>query len=132
MGKFQLAMRAGQAAFIADEPESMGGLGSGPSPYDLLCAALAACSTMTLRLYANSKNWPVDRIRTAVVHRKEPGAVPPDVFTRRIVIEGAIDETQRTTLAGIADRCPVHRTLEHGSRFDEVNMRVTGRNGETS
>ncbi len=53
MGKFQLAMRAGQAAFIADEPESVGGLGSGPSPYDLLYAGLAACTTMTLRQYVS-------------------------------------------------------------------------------
>ncbi|MGI4876942.1 MAG: bifunctional alpha/beta hydrolase/OsmC family protein [Janthinobacterium lividum] len=124
MGKFQLAMRAGQAAFIADEPVSVGGLGSGPSPYDLLCAGLAACTTMTLRLYATSKGWPVERIRTAVAHRKEVDAVPPDVFTRRITIEGAIDDDQRAKLGGAADRCPAHRTLEQGSRFDDVDVRI--------
>ncbi len=124
MGKFQMAMRAGQAAFIADEPVSVGGLGSGPSPYDLLCAGLAACTTMTLRLYATSEGWPVERIRTAVAHRKEPDAVPPDVFTRRITIEGAIDDDQRAKLGGAADRCPAHRTLEQGSRFDDVDVQI--------
>ena len=130
MGKFQLAMRAGQAAFIADEPVSVGGLGSGPSPYDLLCAGLAACTTMTLRQYATAKGWPVERIRTAVAHRKEAGASPPDVFTRRITVEGAVDEEQRTKLAGAADRCPVHRTLEQGSRFDSVEVRITTKSGD--
>ena len=118
LGKFQLAMRAGKAAFIADEPESAGGLGSGPTPFNLLSAALAACTTMTLRLYADRKGWPVERIRTGVTHRKDKGAEKPDVFSRRVEIEGAIDEAQHVELLGVADRCPVHRTLESGSRFE--------------
>lgn len=118
LGKFQLAMRAGKAAFIADEPESVGGLGSGPTPFNLLSAALAACTTMTLRLYATRKSWPVTRIRTGVRHHKEAGAALPDVFSRRIEIEGALDDAQRAELARIADRCPVHRTLEAGARFE--------------
>lgn len=118
LGKFQLAMRAGKAAFIADEPESVGGLGSGPTPFNLLSAALAACTTMTLRLYATRKGWPVTRISTGVRHHKETGATLPDVFSRRIEIEGALDDAQRAELARIADRCPVHRTLETGARFE--------------
>ena len=118
LGKFQLAMRAGKAAFIADEPESAGGLGSGPTPFNLLSAALAACTTMTLRLYADRKGWPVERIRTGVTHRKDKGAEKPDVFSRRVEIEGTIDEAQHAELLGVADRCPVHRTLETGSRFE--------------
>ncbi len=66
-------MRAGKASFIVDEPEKLGGLGSGPTPFNLLSAALAACTTMTLRLYAARKGWPVERIRTGVRHRKEQG-----------------------------------------------------------
>src|SRR3546814_19616674 len=77
-------MRAGKATFIADEPESVGGLGSGPTPFNLLSAALAACTTMTLRLYAARKNWPVTRIRTGVRHHKERGARLPDVLSRQI------------------------------------------------
>ncbi len=118
LGKFQLAMRAGKADFIADEPESLGGLGSGPTPFNLLSAALAACTTMTLRLYASRKGWPVERIRTGVAHRKQAAADQPDLFSRSVEIEGPIDEAQRAELIGVADRCPVHRTLETGSRFD--------------
>ena len=118
LGKFQLAMRAGKASFIVDEPESLGGLGSGPTPFNLLSAALAACTTMTLRLYASRKGWPVERIRTGVAHRKEAGADKPDVFSRSVEIEGALDSAQHAELIGVADRCPVHRTLETGSRFD--------------
>lgn len=118
LGKFQLAMRAGKAAFIADEPESAGGLGSGPTPFNLLSAALAACTTMTLRLYADRKGWPVDRIRTGVTHRKEKGEDKPDIFSRRVEIEGTLDDAQHAELISVADRCPVHRTLETGSRFE--------------
>ena len=117
-GKFQVAIRAGRARFLADEPESVGGLGSGPSPYDLLSSALAACTTMTLRLYADGKGWPVRRIRTAVGHRREPGQQPTDIFSRRIAIEGPVDADQRARLLAMADRCPLHRTLEQGARFD--------------
>lgn len=122
LGKFQLAMRAGKAAFIADEPESAGGLGSGPTPYNLLSAGLAACTTMTLRLFADRKGWPVDRIRTGVTHRKERDQERPDIFSRRIEIEGDLDEAQHAELLAVADRCPVHRTLETGSRFEPIRV----------
>ncbi|RYD42568.1 MAG: OsmC family protein [Sphingomonadales bacterium] len=118
LGKFQLSMRAGKAAFIADEPESAGGLGSGPTPFNLLSAALAACTTMTLRLYADRKGWPVERIRTGVTHRKDKAFEKPDIFSRRVEIDGAVDEAQHAELLAVADRCPVHRTLETGSRFE--------------
>jgi len=118
LGKFQLAMRAGKAAFIADEPESAGGLGSGPTPFNLLSSALAACTTMTLRLYADRKGWAVDRIRTGVTHRKEKDQEKPDVFSRQVEIEGDLDDAQHAELISVADRCPVHRTLETGSRFE--------------
>lgn len=119
-GKFQLTLRAGGVAFLADEPVSVGGLGSGPSPYDLLSSALAACTTMTLRLYADSKGWPVTRIRTSVGHHRDKGQVPADRFTRRIAIDGNVDADQRARMLEIADNCPVHRTLEGGARFDTV------------
>ncbi|WP_336962995.1 bifunctional alpha/beta hydrolase/OsmC family protein [Sphingobium aquiterrae] len=117
-GKFQVAISAGGVRFLADEPESVGGLGSGPSPYDLLSAALATCTTMTLRLYADGKGLPVTRIRTAVGHRREAGADMPDLFSRRIAIEGPVNDDQRARMLEIADRCPVHRSLERGARFD--------------
>ena len=121
LGRFQLAMRAGQANFIADEPESVGGLGSGPTPFNLLSAALAACTTMTLRLHADAHGLPVDRIRTSVSHRKDGDPAHPDVFSRHIVIDGEIDEAQRGAMLASADRCPVHRTLERGSLFEAAS-----------
>jgi putative redox protein len=116
-GKFQVAISSGDHVFLADEPESVGGLGSGPSPFDLLSAALAACTTMTLRLYADGKKLPVTRIRTAVGHEKQVGDPLPDLFNIRVAIEGALDADQRARMMEIAGRCPVHRTLERGSRF---------------
>jgi len=120
-GRFQVAIRAGGLRFLADEPEAVGGLGSGPTPYDLLSAALAACTTMTLRLYAERKQWPVERIRTAVGHMKQPGAELADLFTRRIALDGPLDPEQRARLLEMADRCPVHRTLEAGARFETAS-----------
>lgn len=117
-GKFQVSIHAGGIRLLADEPESVGGLGSGPTPYDLLSAALAACTTMTLRLYADQKQWPVTRIATAVGHAKRPGATPADHFSRSLTIDGDLDDTQRARLFGIADRCPVHRTLERGAAIE--------------
>ncbi|SEU16960.1 bifunctional alpha/beta hydrolase/OsmC family protein [Variovorax sp. OV084] len=120
LGKFQLALRSGGSRWLADEPATVGGLGSGPTPYNLLSSALAACTTMTLRHYADSKGWPVTRIRTAVSHRKDKAASPPDVFSRRVSMDGAITEAQRAQLLDMAQRCPVHRTLEGGARFEPV------------
>ncbi|HVJ53023.1 MAG TPA: alpha/beta fold hydrolase [Aliidongia sp.] len=117
-GRFQTAIRAGGIRLLADEPQSAGGLGSGPTPYDLVSAGLAACTTMTLRMYAERKGWPVERIQTAVGHMKQPDATPADLFTRMIDIEGTLDETQRARMLEIANHCPVHRTLERGARVE--------------
>lgn len=114
-GRFQLAVSAGGAEFLADEPVLAGGLGSGPSPYQLLASALAACTTMTLLLYIERKGWDVKVRCTAVGHRREEGCNPPDIFTRRIEFEGEVEPAQRRRLLEIADRCPVHRTLTKGA-----------------
>lgn len=117
-GRFQLAIHAGGIRFLADEPVSAGGLGSGPTPYDLVSAGLAACTTMTLRMYAEHKGLPAGRIRTAVGHMRQPDADIPDLFTRTIAIEGPLDDAQRQRLLEIAERCPVDRTLVNGSRVE--------------
>ncbi|MDM0066719.1 bifunctional alpha/beta hydrolase/OsmC family protein [Variovorax sp. J31P207] len=119
-GKFQLALRSGGSRWLADEPTAAGGLGSGPTPYNMLSSALAACTTMTLRHYADSKGWAVTRILTAVSHRKDGSTSPTDVFSSRVSIDGAITQEQRGQLLGVAQRCPVHRTLESGVRFEPV------------
>jgi putative redox protein len=114
LGKYQVEARMGDAAILIDEPLAAGGLGTGPNPYDLLSAALGACTTMTIRLYANRKGWPLARVRTAVTHSRA-GLQAPDRFALNIALEGELDAAQRARLMEIAERCPVHLTLTRGS-----------------
>jgi uncharacterized OsmC-like protein/alpha-beta hydrolase superfamily lysophospholipase len=116
-GKFQLLIRTGKHQLFADEPDSFGGLDSGPSPFQLLGSALAACMTMTVRLYADRKEWAVKRIRTAVGHSREMDQTPRDRFDVRLAFEGDLDDEQRARLVEIAGKCPVHRALTEGARF---------------
>ena len=114
-GKFQMQVSAHGTHFFADEPADVGGLGSGPSPYELVSAGLGACTAMTMRLYADRKGWPLQHMRVAVRHDKIAGATPPDQFTRRIAFDG-MDAEQTAKLFEIAEKCPVHKTLEAGSK----------------
>ena len=114
LGKYQVEARVGTAAFLIDEPVSAGGLGSGPNPYDLLGAALGACTTMTIRLYAGHKGWPLKRVETAVRHSRA-GLNAKDRFELDIAVEGDLDAARRTRILEIAERCPVHLTLARGS-----------------
>lgn len=116
-GKFQLQIQTGKHQLIADEPVSFGGMDSGPSPFQLLGSALASCMTMTVRLYADQKGWPVKRIRTNVGHTRELDQTPRDRFDVRIKFEGDLDDEQRARMLEIAGKCPVHRTLTEGARF---------------
>jgi uncharacterized OsmC-like protein/pimeloyl-ACP methyl ester carboxylesterase len=114
-GLLQLEIRSGKHRLIADEPASVGGLGSGLSPYELISAGLAACTAMTMRLYAERKGIPLARAHVVVEHEKQPGGTPPDRFNRTITLDGPLDEEQRQKLLSIADRCPVDLTLVRGS-----------------
>jgi len=116
-GKFQLQIRAGKHVMFADEPDSFGGLDSGPSPFQLLASALAACMTMTVRLYVERKQWAVTRIRTAVGHTRELDQAPRDRFDVRLAFDGDLDEEQRAKMVEIAGKCPVHKALTEGARF---------------
>ncbi|HZK08122.1 MAG TPA: bifunctional alpha/beta hydrolase/OsmC family protein [Bacteroidales bacterium] len=119
--KFTTRLRSGQHRFLADEPQSVGGSDSGPSPYDLLAASLASCTAMTLRMYADHKKWKLTEVDVMVDHAKthaddgmpnEDGATGKiDKFTRHLALSGDLDEKQRSRLLEIANRCPVHRTL---------------------
>ncbi|MGH7017425.1 MAG: OsmC family protein [Caulobacteraceae bacterium] len=113
-----LQMSVRGVAFPVDEPVDAGGGATGPAPHDLLAAGLAACTALTLRLYADRKAWPLERVHVAVDHRREEGIQPADLFRRRIELEGPLDEAQRARLVEIAQRCPVHRTLTASSRIE--------------
>lgn len=113
-GKYQVEITAAGTRFLSDEPLSVGGLGSGPTPYDLLASALGACTAMTVRLYATRKAWPLESVTVRVLHRRE-GLESKDRFAREIVLAGELSAEQRRRLLEIANRCPVHETLEKGS-----------------
>jgi putative redox protein len=115
LGKYQVEARMGDTAILIDEPVVAGGLGSGPNPYDLLSAALGACTTMTIRLYASRKAWPLEQVRTAVTHTRA-SLQAPDQFALNIALEGKLDATQRARLVEIAEHCPVHLTLARSSQ----------------
>jgi putative redox protein len=118
-GTYQVEVRAGGVSFLADEPTAAGGLGSGPTPYDLIAAALGACTTMTVRLYATRKAWPLKSVTVRVLHRRD-GLEAKDRFAREIVLEGRLTSDQRRRLLEIANRCPVHQSLEHGAEIITV------------
>jgi len=115
-GNFQVEVLAGGVRFLADEPVEVGGLGSGPTPYDLLCAALGACTAMTVRMYARRKEWPLRRVRVCVGHARTKEEDPPDGFLREVALEGDLTDEQRWRLIEIAERCPVHASLRQGAR----------------
>ena len=128
LGKYQVEARVGTAAFLIDEPVSAGGLGSGPNPYDLLGAALGACTTMTIRLYAGHKGWPLKRVETAVRHSRA-GLNAKDRFELDIALEGELSAEQRARILEVAGRCPVHLTLERGSEVEARLMDAGETNG---
>jgi putative redox protein len=117
---FATYVTAGGHALRADEPVAAGGTDSGPGPYDLLLAALGTCTGMTLRLYADRKGWPLERVEVKLHHDRihaadcadcETRAGLVDRIEREITLHGALDSEQRARLLEIADKCPVHRTL---------------------
>jgi putative redox protein len=118
--KFQQTIAAGPHHLLADEPVAAGGEDTGPAPYDFLLAALGACTSMTMRLYADRKALPLDRVTVTLRHNKihaqdcaecETKVGMLDQIDRIIAIEGDLDAEQRKRLMEIADKCPVHRTL---------------------
>lgn len=124
--KFTTLIKAGEHLITADEPESVGGSDFGASPYELVAAGLAACTAMTLRLYATRKKWDLREVYVHISHEKSHAedclnCIEPtskiDKFTRELEFVGDLTQEQRERLLEIADRCPVHRTLENMSHI---------------
>jgi uncharacterized OsmC-like protein/esterase/lipase len=129
IGGFRSDVQLPGHTLVADEPESLGGTGLGPTPYDLLAAALATCTSMTLRMYAERKELPLEAATVRVGHDKvhakdcadcESKTGKIDEFRRTIELEGDLPDDVRERMLEIADMCPVHRTL-HGE------VRITSR-----
>jgi len=127
MGGFRTELRVAGHRMIADEPPSVGGSGAGPTPYDLLGAALAACTGMTLQMYLAHKKWPATEIDVTVRHDRvhaedcadcETTSGKIDRFRRTLRVSGALDAAQRARLVEIAAKCPVHRTLNAEVRIE--------------
>jgi uncharacterized OsmC-like protein/fermentation-respiration switch protein FrsA (DUF1100 family) len=132
---FTAKVLAGDHRLLADEPASVGGLDLGPSPYDFLSIGLAACTAMTIRMYTDRKQWPIDEVNVHVSYGKhshgedsehtgEAGAML-DTFFRKIEIIGEVDEAQRKRILQIADKCPVHKTLEASSVIKTEELTAT-------
>lgn len=126
-GVFAQAVRAGRHVLSADEPFAAGGTDIGPGPYEYLLAALGACTSMTLRMYARHKGWGVGRITVDLAHDRvyaedcaecEKNDAKLDRIKRVIRFEGDLDDDKRRRLLEIADRCPVHRTLTSKIRIE--------------
>lgn len=127
---FVVSMMAAGQTFVADEPLEQGGNGYGPSPYDYLSLALVSCTVMTLNMYARHKEWPLESVRVEVRHGKihardcesckdKEKSRKVDRFDRVLHLTGDLDDDQRQRLLEIANRCPVHRTLN-----EEVDIRT--------
>jgi putative redox protein len=119
-GRFMQRVVVGRHELTADEPKSVGGNDSGPGPYDYLLAGLGACTSMTIRMYADRKEWPLEGVSVRLRHKKihaedcaecETREGRVDWIDRDITLEGPLDGDQKARLLEIADKCPVHRTL---------------------
>jgi uncharacterized OsmC-like protein len=126
--QFQQEIVVGPHHLLADEPVSAGGQDSGPGPYDLLLASLGACTSMTIRLYAEQKRIPLHRVEVRLRHFRvyatdcaecETKAGLIDHIDREITLDGDLSAEQRIRLMEIANKCPVHRTLT-----SEINIRT--------
>ena len=124
---FSQSIEAGKHELKSDEPLGVGGTDTGPSPYELLLAALGSCTSMTVALYARRKQWPIEGVVVRLKHSRlhapdcsdcETKETMLDKIEREIVLMGSLTEDQRTRLLEIANKCPVHRTLTSEIKID--------------
>jgi putative redox protein len=114
-GKFGQTVRIGPHALVADEPTADGGDDRGPAPHEWLLAGLASCTSMTVKMYADRKGWPLEKVEVTVEGAQRDEAF---LFQRRVKVEGPLSDEQRARLVEIAERCPVHKTLTGAIRIE--------------
>ncbi|MBL8399159.1 MAG: OsmC family protein [Candidatus Accumulibacter sp.] len=119
-GRYQQTVRIGKHHLLADEPESLGGDDAGPAPTDFLLAALGACTSITLRMYAERKQMPLTGVQVALtldkIEKADGGKI--DHIRRKISLDGELTSAQRASLLTIANKCPVHRLLQSDIQID--------------
>lgn len=120
LGRYQQSVRIGRHSLLADEPVAVGGEDAGPAPYDYLLAALGACTSMTLRMYAEIKKLPLTAINVELTHEKIEieGQGKVDRIERTIILDGDLSPEQRARMLEIANKCPMYRTLRSEIRID--------------
>jgi len=120
LGRYQQSVRIGRHSLLADEPVAVGGEDAGPAPYDYLLAALGACTSMTLRMYAEIKKLPLNAINVELTHEKVEveGQGKVDRIERTITLDGDLSPEQRARMLEIANKCPMYRTLRAEIRID--------------
>jgi putative redox protein len=125
----QQSVEIGEHRLIADEPLDAGGTDLGPNPYELLLAALGACTSMTVRLYAQRRGWPLESVEVVLHHERihaedcancETREGFLDKITTEIAFHGPLDAAQRQRLLEISEKCPVHRTLQREVHIEQV------------
>lgn len=118
-GRYQQEIRAGKHQYLADEPVDMGGADAGPAPFDFIMSGLGACTSMTLRMYAERKELPLRQVTVELSHHKvEIDGVKRDCIQRSITLDGDLTTEQRQRLLEIANKCPVHRALSQSFLLD--------------
>ncbi len=131
---YKTVMTAGNHELISDEPEEAGGGDTGPDPYDYLLMALGSCSVITMKMYADRKEWPVEDIYIELRHYKDHAAdcddcddpkTKIDKIEKEVIIKGSITEEQRDKLLEISKKCPVHKTLLGTTEIETVLARIS-------
>ena len=123
LGRYQQTISVGQHSFVCDQPSSRGGTDAGPAPYDYLLGALGACTTMTLRMYAERKGLPLAKVSVNLKRLPKitaEGHSDIEHIERQILLDGDLSDEQRQRLLEIANKCPVYRTLCSEFRIDST------------